>query len=172
MARKGRRATFEEKVFALRLLERSLSPDRVAETLGVGRESIFRWKRQARTGGTEALQIRKAPGRPRRLRPGWPERCEVNRPRLRRCSAGPRRHPGSPSHRSNHPRISYQMRTAMPTGLSRPTTPDHPRSEADSLEISSLLPRHQAINLVLPQGYRRPRQADDDHAEPVAEDGP
>ncbi|GAT68731.1 hypothetical protein PS9374_04396 [Planomonospora sphaerica] len=48
MARKGRRATFEEKVFALRLLEQGMSPDRVAEALGVGRESIFRWKRQAR----------------------------------------------------------------------------------------------------------------------------
>ncbi|GGL60307.1 hypothetical protein GCM10014719_71760 [Planomonospora parontospora subsp. antibiotica] len=50
MARKGRRATFEEKVFALRLLEQGMSPDRVAEALGVGRESIFRWKRQARAG--------------------------------------------------------------------------------------------------------------------------
>ncbi|GGL51567.1 hypothetical protein GCM10014719_61100 [Planomonospora parontospora subsp. antibiotica] len=70
MARKGRRATFEEKVFALRLLEQGLSPDRVAEALDVGRESIFRWKRQARSGGTEALRIKKAPGRPRRLRPG------------------------------------------------------------------------------------------------------
>ncbi|MBG0831675.1 IS630 family transposase [Planomonospora sp. ID67723] len=70
MARKGRRATFEEKVFALRLLEQGMSPDRVAEALDVGRESIFRWKRQARTGGSEALRIKKAPGRPRRLRPG------------------------------------------------------------------------------------------------------
>ncbi|MEU8038114.1 helix-turn-helix domain-containing protein [Streptosporangium sp. NPDC049078] len=50
MARKGRRATFEEKVFALRLMEQGMSPDRVAETLGVGRESVFRWRRQARAG--------------------------------------------------------------------------------------------------------------------------
>ncbi|MDP9842136.1 transposase [Streptosporangium lutulentum] len=70
MARKGRRATFEEKVFALRLLGGSMSPDRVAEALGVGRESVFRWKRQARAGGIEALRIKKAPGRPRRLTPG------------------------------------------------------------------------------------------------------
>ncbi|MBG0825780.1 IS630 family transposase [Planomonospora sp. ID91781] len=70
MARKGRRATFEEKVFALRLLEQGMSPDRVAEALDVGRESIFRWKRQARSGGTEALRIKKASGRPRKLRPG------------------------------------------------------------------------------------------------------
>ncbi|WP_141703589.1 helix-turn-helix domain-containing protein [Planobispora rosea] len=35
----------------------------------MGRESIFRWKRQARTGGTEALRIKKAPGRPWRLPP-------------------------------------------------------------------------------------------------------
>ncbi|WP_326635026.1 IS630 family transposase [Streptosporangium sp. NBC_01755] len=70
MARKGRRATFEEKVFALRLLEEGMSPDRVAEALGVGRESVFRWKRQARAGGDEALRIKKAPGRPRRLTPG------------------------------------------------------------------------------------------------------
>ncbi|MFC7640154.1 helix-turn-helix domain-containing protein [Streptosporangium lutulentum] len=62
MARKGRRATFEEKVFALRLLGGSMSPDRVAEALGVGRESVFRWKRQARAGGIEALRIKKAPG--------------------------------------------------------------------------------------------------------------
>ncbi|GGL57795.1 hypothetical protein GCM10014719_69030 [Planomonospora parontospora subsp. antibiotica] len=70
MARKGRRATFEEKVFALRLLEQDMSPDRVAEALGVGRESISRRKRQAHSGGTEALRIKKAPGRPRRLSPG------------------------------------------------------------------------------------------------------
>ena len=70
MARKGRRATFEEKIFALRLLEQGMSPDRVAEALGVGRESVFRWKRQARAGGDEALRIKKAPGRPRRLTPG------------------------------------------------------------------------------------------------------
>ncbi|MEV0755230.1 helix-turn-helix domain-containing protein [Streptosporangium sp. NPDC050280] len=70
MARKGRRATFEEKVFALRLMEQGMSPDRVAETLGVGRESVFRWKRQARAGGEEALRIKRAPGRPRRLTSG------------------------------------------------------------------------------------------------------
>lgn len=70
MARKGRRATFEEKVFAIRLLEQGASPDRVAEALGVGRESVFRWKRQVREGGVEALRIKKAPGRPRRLSPG------------------------------------------------------------------------------------------------------
>ncbi|MFI6458702.1 helix-turn-helix domain-containing protein, partial [Streptosporangium amethystogenes] len=70
MARKGRRATFEEKVFALRLLEGGMSPDRVADALGVGRESVFWWKRQARAGGVEALRIKKAPGRPRRLTAG------------------------------------------------------------------------------------------------------
>ncbi|WP_329424156.1 winged helix-turn-helix domain-containing protein [Streptosporangium sp. NBC_01495] len=70
MARKGRRATFEEKVFVLRLLEGGMSPDRVADALGVGRESVFRWKRQARAGGVEALRIKKAPGRPRRLTAG------------------------------------------------------------------------------------------------------
>ncbi|WP_307827589.1 IS630 family transposase [Planomonospora sp. ID82291] len=42
----------------------------MADALDVGRESVFRWKRQARTGGTEALRIKKAPGRPRKLRPG------------------------------------------------------------------------------------------------------
>ncbi|GAB2467712.1 hypothetical protein GCM10027187_39860 [Streptosporangium sandarakinum] len=70
MARKGRRATFEEKVFAIRLLEQGASPDRVAEVLDVGRESVFRWKRQAQEGGVKALRIKKAPGRPRRLSPG------------------------------------------------------------------------------------------------------
>ncbi|WP_425584210.1 helix-turn-helix domain-containing protein [Streptosporangium album] len=58
------------EVFALRLLEQGMSPDRVADALGVGRESVFRWKRQARSGGTKALRIKKAPGRPRRLTPG------------------------------------------------------------------------------------------------------
>ena len=47
-----------------------MSPDRVAEALEVGRESVFRWKRQARAGGEEALRIKRAPGRPRRLRSG------------------------------------------------------------------------------------------------------
>jgi transposase len=47
-----------------------MSPDRVADALGVGREPVFRWKRQARAGGVEALRIKKAPGRPRRLTAG------------------------------------------------------------------------------------------------------
>ncbi|GHE39843.1 hypothetical protein GCM10017673_47760 [Streptosporangium violaceochromogenes] len=70
MARKGRRATSEEKVFAIRLLEQGMSPDRVAEALDVGRQSVFRWKRQVCEGGIVALRIKKAPGRLRRLSPG------------------------------------------------------------------------------------------------------
>ncbi|MEV6867361.1 IS630 family transposase [Streptosporangium subroseum] len=77
MARKGRRATFEEKGFALRLLEQGMSPDRVADALGVGRESVFRWKRQARADGIEALRIKKAPGGPRRLTPGQEQTIKV-----------------------------------------------------------------------------------------------
>ncbi|GAA3019834.1 hypothetical protein [Streptosporangium longisporum] len=63
VARKGRRAAFEEKVFAIRSPERSMSPDRVTETLGVNREWASRWERHARESGTETLRIKKTPGR-------------------------------------------------------------------------------------------------------------
>lgn len=41
-----------------------MSPDRVAEFLDVGRESVFRWWRDYRAGGVEALRTKKARGRP------------------------------------------------------------------------------------------------------------
>ncbi|MFB9677617.1 hypothetical protein [Streptosporangium vulgare] len=40
----------------------------MAEALDASRESVFRRKRQAREGGTEAPRIKEAPGRPRRRR--------------------------------------------------------------------------------------------------------
>ncbi|MFC4895201.1 hypothetical protein ACFPKZ_10495 [Streptosporangium amethystogenes subsp. fukuiense] len=47
-----------------------MSPDQVADALGVGCESVFRWERQARAGGDQAPRIKKAPGWPRRPTPG------------------------------------------------------------------------------------------------------
>lgn len=47
-----------------------MSPDAVAEFLDVGRESVFRWWREYRAGGVDALKTKKARGRPARLDDG------------------------------------------------------------------------------------------------------
>jgi transposase len=44
MAKKGRRATNEERLRAIQLLENGYSADAVADILEVGRSSIFAWQ--------------------------------------------------------------------------------------------------------------------------------
>jgi transposase len=44
-----------------------MSPDVAADILNVGRESVFRWWREYRAGGVEALRTKKTRGRPAKL---------------------------------------------------------------------------------------------------------
>ena len=64
MAKKGRRATEEERLRAVQLMEEGASPELVAEFLGVGRSSVFEWQRKYREGGLSALSTKFASGRP------------------------------------------------------------------------------------------------------------
>lgn len=64
MAKKGRRASEEERIRAVHLMESGKSPDLVAEILGVSRASIFEWQRKYREGGLAALSTKFASGRP------------------------------------------------------------------------------------------------------------
>lgn len=67
MARNGRRATNEERIRAVQLLESGRSPDDVATILGVSRSAVFDWQRKYRTGGLSALSTKFASGRPTTL---------------------------------------------------------------------------------------------------------
>jgi transposase len=62
MALKGRRATYEERLHAVRLIEGGKSPDLVAEFMGVGRSTIFEWWQNYREGGPDALRTKKTRG--------------------------------------------------------------------------------------------------------------
>ena len=64
MAKKGRRATNEERVRAVQLMEDGYSPDAVADMLGVGRSSVFSWQKKYRQDGLAALSTKFASGRP------------------------------------------------------------------------------------------------------------
>jgi transposase len=64
MAKKGRRATEEERLLAVQLMERGQSPETVAEILGVSRSSVFDWQKKYREGGLAALSTKFASGRP------------------------------------------------------------------------------------------------------------
>jgi transposase-like protein len=55
MAKKGRRATNEERLRAVQLLENGYDVDTVADILGVGRSSVFSWQGKYRQGGLAAL---------------------------------------------------------------------------------------------------------------------
>lgn len=64
MAKKGRRATDEERFRAVQLMESGKSPELVAEFLGVSRSSVFDWQKKYREGGLAALSTKFASGRP------------------------------------------------------------------------------------------------------------
>jgi transposase len=67
VAKKGRRATEEERIRAVQLMESGKSPDLVAEILGVSRRSVFDWQRKYREGGLASLSTKFASGRPTTL---------------------------------------------------------------------------------------------------------
>jgi transposase len=67
MAKKGRRATNDERLRAVQLLEHGYSADEVADILQVGRSSVFAWQAMYRAGGLAALSTKFASGRPTTL---------------------------------------------------------------------------------------------------------
>jgi transposase len=54
---------------AIALLEAGKAPAEVAEFLGVGRNTVYRWRRHYRRSGPRGIAPRAIPGRPPRLRP-------------------------------------------------------------------------------------------------------
>jgi transposase len=67
MAKKGRRATEEERIQAVQLIESGRKIDEVVEIMGVGRTSVLEWWRKYREGGLGALSTKFASGRPTAL---------------------------------------------------------------------------------------------------------
>ncbi|NLU70762.1 IS630 family transposase [Streptomyces sp. HNM0574] len=64
MANRGKRATTEERILAVQLVESGQSSAQVAEMLGVGRRTVFRWHQQYRAGGIDNVHVRSGTGRP------------------------------------------------------------------------------------------------------------
>jgi transposase len=64
MAKKGRRATEEERVIAVQLIESGEKIDDVVKAVGVGRSTVLEWWRKYREGGLAALSTKFASGRP------------------------------------------------------------------------------------------------------------
>jgi transposase len=64
MAKKGRRATEEERILAVQLIESGRKIDEVADIMNVGRSTVLDWWRKYREGGLAALSTKFASGRP------------------------------------------------------------------------------------------------------------
>ena len=67
MAKKGRRATEEERILAIQLIESGRKFDDVAEIMGVGRRTVFEWWEKYRNSGLAGLSAKFASGRPTAL---------------------------------------------------------------------------------------------------------
>jgi transposase len=67
MAKRGRRATDEERVRAIQLVESGKHPKEVAEFLNVGESTVLEWMRKYRAGGLAAVSTKFASGRPTTL---------------------------------------------------------------------------------------------------------
>jgi transposase len=67
VAKKGRRATEEERVMAVQLIESGRKIDDVVEIMGVGRRTVLEWWQRYREGGLAALSTKFASGRPTML---------------------------------------------------------------------------------------------------------
>ena len=63
MAKKGRRATNEERFAAIQMYDNGLTADRIAEILNVGRSSVFDWIGKYREGGLGSISTKFASGR-------------------------------------------------------------------------------------------------------------
>ncbi|MBV9139781.1 MAG: helix-turn-helix domain-containing protein [Pseudonocardiales bacterium] len=64
MAKKGRRATNEERFTAIQMYDNGLTADQISEILNVGRSSVFGWVSKYREGGLASLSTKFASGRP------------------------------------------------------------------------------------------------------------
>jgi transposase len=64
MAKKGRRATNEERLAAVRMHGNGIDADRIAEIMNVGRSSVFDWVARYGSGGLAAISTKIASGRP------------------------------------------------------------------------------------------------------------
>ncbi|MGQ0774108.1 MAG: winged helix-turn-helix domain-containing protein [Pseudonocardiales bacterium] len=64
MAKKGRRATNEERLVAVQLHENGMSVDRVAEVMNAGISTVSSWVDKYRRGGLAAISTKAASGRP------------------------------------------------------------------------------------------------------------
>ncbi len=67
MAKKGRRATEEERILAVQLIEAGRKIDEVVEIMGVGRTTVLEWWANYRRGGLAELSTKFASGRPTAL---------------------------------------------------------------------------------------------------------
>jgi transposase len=67
MANKGRRATEEERIQAVQLIESGRKIDEVVEIMGVGRRTVLEWWEKYRRGGLAELSTKFASGRPTSL---------------------------------------------------------------------------------------------------------
>lgn len=70
MAKKGRRATYEERLFACEALKDGMSADDVAKFLKVARSSVFDWQKAYREHGAEGLRTKKTRGPKAKLTDG------------------------------------------------------------------------------------------------------
>lgn len=64
MAKKGRRATNEERLTAIQMYDNGLTPDQIADIMNVGRSSVFDWVSKYREGGLAAISTKFSSGRP------------------------------------------------------------------------------------------------------------
>jgi transposase len=64
MAKKGRRATEEERIQAVQLIESGRKIDEVVDIMGVGRRTVLEWWEKYRRGGLAELSTKFASGRP------------------------------------------------------------------------------------------------------------
>ena len=67
MAKRGRRASNEERVRAIKLVESGKHPNEVAEFMNVGESTVLEWMRKYRAGGLAAVSTKFASGRPTAL---------------------------------------------------------------------------------------------------------
>jgi transposase len=64
MAKKGRRASNEERLMAVQMYERGIPVEQITDIMGVGRSSIFEWITKFQQGGLAAISTKFASGRP------------------------------------------------------------------------------------------------------------
>ncbi len=67
MAKKGRRATEDERIQAVQLIESGRKINDVVEVMGVGRRTVLEWWEKYRRGGLPELSTKFASGRPTAL---------------------------------------------------------------------------------------------------------